>query len=1262
MPAPLATCVVSLDLASFGGAAVANVPATIEAADAPDGTASTWFTTVDGTLPAHHHAISNGSGRITFSAVPRGQWVRVKCPALGMNLRFAVPNQATYLLDPADYPAPTATTRAASGVDIKNYIDYVTDLDGWAPAIEAAIAANPGRKLIATAGTYTIKRTVYVLQPAGSIWLELEPGAVIQADYQDGQTVFGMEAPYDANYWMSVMFYFRQVACQSIRISGDGLIDLNQKCRLGMRIDNTVDAANRTDVYVDVPFKRGYGKIAEDPESNVGGCQVIGAFGVVDINANSTEHSREAGQSENFATTAVNTTADTITVNAAASLATGRPVIFGTTGTLPGGITSNTTVLYAVVVNSTTIKLASSRANAHAGTTIDLTSQGTGTHTLYWGSGWPQSRVVTGHMIGDSPSDTYQPQFSMIRNCRIEEITTEDATTHPFRSDCDGALMFLDEDDDGTKNLPRVAGLIRGVRFRNCAGRFVKARGNVLVEGCFGERALAPIWNGWGGQQDWDGQTPDVRFVGCTTVYDTYGSNSSPFNPAYHYCYAGKDSSTSAGYPSSPLISGCRIINRVSPVYGRLYAMANVAIGTSGAIKSPIVRDLQMVGGATLFAVDCGGIGLTGQGYQDSLLIEGVRASHILTGIVARTSSEAGELRLTCRDVENHAVDSVTWTASANLVTLASNSKGAFQTGQLVRLTTTGSLDGPEINEDYWWQRVSDTTGYLHKSWRAAIEGATPVTVGAGSGTHTIRTYTRQIFRNINYQDTTATPRVPAIGSSLVEGHNHGWYVPASGPSAGEGTGVMALNQAVALDGSAGVITIPSASAINPGTSDVSIGIAGTLIALKARRGRIALMSKVAANVGPQLSVDTSDRIILGIGNGSSITEYTSTEALTDFVTAYEKVRLLATLDRDGFATFYANDVQVGDPVNISAQSAQTLSSAGNLLFGSDGANYALIDLDALALFSGVVPLEAWTERGVPPEFQWGSFTPAYTANYSGGVDGSVGTRLTSLTGAITHEGLADCIRAIPNTDTNTHYWDKASIMTVGRTYRVSFQYFIPSGQTLNGIKVTCDNGFSLPGSTGYLSTTGAWTSVEFDIVAGATGLRFYARSNGVISYTGNGTDAFYIRALVVRPIGAVLYCSPLTLQSHSQWIDASSNRSHGILSNSGATPRVPRSDGVVRATIAASGNSELLGSGVNVLPANCVIEKILAKSAGTPNITIGNSSGGAEYVASVALSSAWANLTLVTPLTGGQQDVWVNLSTNDSTDIVLFYKRLDIG
>lgn len=60
---------------------------------------------------------------------------------------------------------------------------------------------------------------------------------------------------------------------------------------------------------------------------------------------------------------------------------TGSPVILQTTGSLPSGLSVNT-VYYSIYVNSTTIKVATTIANALAGTGVTFSTNGSGTNTV----------------------------------------------------------------------------------------------------------------------------------------------------------------------------------------------------------------------------------------------------------------------------------------------------------------------------------------------------------------------------------------------------------------------------------------------------------------------------------------------------------------------------------------------------------------------------------------------------------------------------------------------------------------------------------------------------------------------------------------------------------------------------------------------------------------------------------------------------------------------------------------------------------------
>lgn len=72
---------------------------------------------------------------------------------------------------------------------------------------------------------------------------------------------------------------------------------------------------------------------------------------------------------------------DVCTASDAILTITGTEVVFTTTDTLPAGLSISTTY-YLIYQSATTFKVASSLANALAGTAIDITDTGTGTHTV----------------------------------------------------------------------------------------------------------------------------------------------------------------------------------------------------------------------------------------------------------------------------------------------------------------------------------------------------------------------------------------------------------------------------------------------------------------------------------------------------------------------------------------------------------------------------------------------------------------------------------------------------------------------------------------------------------------------------------------------------------------------------------------------------------------------------------------------------------------------------------------------------------------
>ena len=86
--------------------------------------------------------------------------------------------------------------------------------------------------------------------------------------------------------------------------------------------------------------------------------------------------------SATFTASDVNTTTDNVTL-ANHGYKTGQPVGILAGTTIPTGLTEATTGYYIIVVDASTIAFATSKANAIAGTKVNITGAGAGTNTLY---------------------------------------------------------------------------------------------------------------------------------------------------------------------------------------------------------------------------------------------------------------------------------------------------------------------------------------------------------------------------------------------------------------------------------------------------------------------------------------------------------------------------------------------------------------------------------------------------------------------------------------------------------------------------------------------------------------------------------------------------------------------------------------------------------------------------------------------------------------------------------------------------------------
>jgi microcystin-dependent protein len=162
---------------------------------------------------------------------------------------------------------------------------------------------------------------------------------------------------------------------------------------------------------------------------------------------------------QNFATTDVDTGTEIITISSHGFNRSGFPVRFTTSGSLPSGLSVDTTY-YIIYVSANTFKVASSAANALAGTAIDLTSTGSGTHTV---SQWidydtaGRTAITTGAGSGDALGSIQEDDvkahthsFATYQNTNSGNVVAQGNSTTPS-----GNMFTTNSSSGGHETKPK---------------------------------------------------------------------------------------------------------------------------------------------------------------------------------------------------------------------------------------------------------------------------------------------------------------------------------------------------------------------------------------------------------------------------------------------------------------------------------------------------------------------------------------------------------------------------------------------------------------------------------------------------------------------------------------------------------------------------------------------------------------------------------------------------------------------------------------
>lgn len=147
-------------------------------------------------------------------------------------------------------------------------------------------------------------------------------------------------------------------------------------------------------------------------------------------------------------------------------------------------------------------------------------------------------------------------------------------------------------------------------------------------------------------------------------------------------------------------------------------------------------------------------------------------------------------------------------------------------------------------------------------------------------------------------------------------------------------------------------------------------------------------------------------------------------------------------------------------------------------------------------------------------------YTTVYESNFSAGTDGWAPARATAQGNQDGIGGENDCLKVYASADNGTHLISKNAAV-IGKTNRVTFRYFIPSGQTnVTGLRVQVNTSEVIYNHTGTLDE---WVTVSFEYIATHIGLAFFLRTNVLTSFIGANSpddDRIFIKDVKVETKG----------------------------------------------------------------------------------------------------------------------------------------------
>jgi hypothetical protein len=280
-------------------------------------------------------------------------------------------------------------------------------------------------------------------------------------------------------------------------------------------------------------------------------------------------------------------------------------------------------------------------------------------------------------------------------------------------------------------------------------------------------------------------------------------------------------------------------------------------------------------------------------------------------------------------------------------------------------------------------------------------------------------------------------------------------------------------------------------------------------------------------------------------------------------------------------------------------------------------------------------------ERGEPgPEWSAGTKTQ-YTSDFSAGVNGWGGSAGTTAGNVDGIGGRDDVLRYYAGSSTGAHVATGPQLVPSAQ-YKVTLDVYLPStNTTAKGLWFSLNAG-GVDGQElgGYsrnskFTITDTWTTItgiataSFATGDAKLGVWTGPAGSGLWSYAGANSatdDVVYVRNVTIERLG---YTSRLRTDTAAGLtaINAAKSSTNDstdfLLSTTSVTTSPNGRTQIIRANTNTNGNQQLFGTSVIDTSRNWRIRSWHVVTTGTPTISLGSASGGAQYVSALALSAS---------------------------------------